>query len=334
MKFIPLQQTNEIINISNWQNIKPYEEGSKPKQELFSPKNVLNQNIQPNHRYINKYSTTIHDKKHREQFWIEIFAYYFAALIDIKVPKTFLSIDKDKKNGALTEWFYLDRILLNLAFKISNEQKLSYNENIIFIDDYISGYNFMNAKIENFDMKKGTKHNLQTLFDIMKDEKVDNWLELWIKYFVFDSLIGNTDRHQDNWGILYCKDQRFLSPAFDNGTSMGYEILNNNLHKFNDKENLIKYINKGYHHIKLSLNSDKHINHIELVKYLLEHYPKQTKSICLQILSFSRENIEEILNYLVQFKTIIPLTNERAEFMLKLIIKRKEILMELSNEFN
>jgi hypothetical protein len=28
------------------------------------------------------------------------------------------------------------------------------------------------------------------------------WLELWVKMFTFDALIGNTDRHQNNWGII------------------------------------------------------------------------------------------------------------------------------------
>jgi hypothetical protein len=54
----------------------------------------------------------------------------------------------------------------------------------------------------------------------------------WAKALTFDALIGNTDRHQDNWGIIITRQTEApnkikkmrISPVFDNGTSMGHEI--------------------------------------------------------------------------------------------------------------
>jgi hypothetical protein len=28
-----------------------------------------------------------------------------------------------------------------------------------------------------------------------------NWQQWWVDALLFDALIGNTDRHQDNWGV-------------------------------------------------------------------------------------------------------------------------------------
>ncbi|MFC1546442.1 HipA domain-containing protein [bacterium] len=265
---------------------------------------------------MNKYSR----ERHKEQFWVEIIAYYFGQLIDVDVPKTFISIDQKNENGALSEWFYRNDNSAKKAFSSSN---------INYVDKYISGYQFMNAKIRGYDLEKGEQHNLYTLFEIMTEEKVGNWLELWIKYFVFDALIGNTDRHQDNWGILNRKKGKYLSPAFDNGTSMGYEILEENILKFNDENYLEKYINKGYHHIKLSQTDQTHVKHLQLIEELINRYNKKAIRIIREVLSFDNKNVEEILNYLVKFNTIIPLTEKRADFILRLIIKRKNMLMRL-----
>jgi hypothetical protein len=326
MKF--LQKTDEIIDISNWYNLKIYEEGSKRKREVFSPQKVDNKFLNSNYRYLIKYSTDIHNKIHKEQFWIEIFAYYLGELVNVWVPRTFVAIDNKKEVGALSEWFYLDSYFLEESFKISNKNKLSF-KNINYVDNYISGYNFMAAKIEGYDQDKGGQHNLKTIFESMQKENVKDWLNHWIRNFVFDTLLGDTDRHQDNWGILYhINGNRYLSPAFDNGTSMGYEILENNFDKFNYDQ----YIKRGYHHIKLSLDSAKQIKHLDLISELIKLYDKKAKDIIENMLKFKKEDIENILNYLVKFNTIVPLTEKRAEFMLNLLWKRKQFIMQELNK--
>lgn len=61
-----------------------------------------------------------------------------------------------------------------------------------------------------------------------------------VGYFVFDALVGNTDRHHENWGMLLKpvkvpaadrqtgEQMRFkvaLAPTFDHGSSLGRELL-------------------------------------------------------------------------------------------------------------
>lgn len=77
---------------------------------------------------------------------------------------------------------------------------------------------------------KGKNHNFRALKKIFTDLELENrvtlnWQIYWAKTFLFDALIGNTDRHQDNWSII--QDRKNLKirifPIFDNGTSMGHE---------------------------------------------------------------------------------------------------------------
>lgn len=37
---------------------------------------------------------------------------------------------------------------------------------------------------------------------------------------VFDALVGNTDRHHENWAIV--EDTGLLAPSFDHGASLGF----------------------------------------------------------------------------------------------------------------
>ncbi len=48
-------------------------------------------------------------------------------------------------------------------------------------------------------------------------------------YLVLDALIGNTDRHHENWGILVKRTPRgmtgIIAPSFDHASSLGRELL-------------------------------------------------------------------------------------------------------------
>lgn len=49
------------------------------------------------------------------------------------------------------------------------------------------------------------------------------------EYLVLDALIGNTDRHHENWGILTRRTPaeavQFIAPSFDHASSLGRELL-------------------------------------------------------------------------------------------------------------
>ncbi len=74
----------------------------------------------------------------------------------------------------------------------------------------------------------------------------------WAETIAFDTLIGNSDRHTENWGVLVhdapnSTTAMEMSPAYDNGTSLAYEILENQLSRMNGSA-LQRYVAKGNHH--------------------------------------------------------------------------------------
>ena len=69
------------------------------------------------------------------------------------------------------------------------------------------------------------------------------------EYFVLDALIGNTDRHHENWGIVRRRDgdqwRGGVAPSFDHASSLGRELLDERRRVFLVQNEVGKYVAKG-----------------------------------------------------------------------------------------
>ena len=55
-------------------------------------------------------------------------------------------------------------------------------------------------------------------------EKVTDALGLFVGYLLLDAWIGNTDRHHENWGLLWRDGGLVLAPTYDHASSLGREL--------------------------------------------------------------------------------------------------------------
>ena len=46
--------------------------------------------------------------------------------------------------------------------------------------------------------------------------------DVFVGYLLFDAVIGNTDRHEENWAVIRRGDLRWLAPTFDHASSLGF----------------------------------------------------------------------------------------------------------------
>jgi len=315
---------NKPIVIDRWRKDETYDiytVGSRDKDAYFSPEKTENKCVKPNWRYLFKLSRTTPKVKFPWQFWCEIIAYRFGSVIGVRVPPAHIGLSKTYKKGidtyaALIEWFY-------------DESK----------DIYITGEQIMVGLIKDFDTQKGRKHNLKTIIDFFKSRK--EILNHWASVLTFDTLIGNTDRHQENWGLVL-KNTKLnpkegvniypsLAPAFDNGTALCYEILEQNFYKYGYINKLNKYLTgkKAKHHMKWSLDEEEQLNFYDFMKKFTMAFP-EIKPIIARHLSFTYQQVEEVLAPLVEAVSDpeYKLTRKRLDFILNLIFGRKGILEE------
>jgi len=305
------------VIIDDWLQDDTYEgvypKGARDKSAYFSPETVDESYLKGNYRYLFKLSRSWCPW----QFWGEIIAYRLGLITGVEVPPAHIGLN-NKYNpgeaiyGALIEWFYDDRK-----------------------DFYVEGGQFMIRLVKNYDRQKGTQHNFLT---IAKLKGLSGFGQHWAGVFTLDCLTGNTDRHQDNWGLVV-KDARqqptkrpklCFSPAFDNGTALGYEIVEKNIDRFVDENRLEKYLTnprRARHHMKWSLDEQEDFNFYDFMKKFVLEFP-DTKSIIGEQLSFSQPQLEEILNPLITAvsDTKYYLSQKRLRFIIEFIFKRKELL--------
>ncbi len=315
------QAPNEIVKIADWEYDPDhpfYPEGSRVKSLLFSPDKAPFDFIKEKHAYLFKQSR----ERYPTQFWAEVIAYRVGCLMGVEVPPAFVAFDSEANQfAALIEWFYV------YPFS-STDQNL-----------YISGGEYMKRLIPEYDQKKGKQHNVQTFVRFMNtvikpvgETAFDPLLDL-ARIFIFDSLIGNTDRHQDNWGIVWkIKNEEIyearLSPAFDNGTSLGHEILDSKLENFLDLERLNSYVKRGRHHIRWTLKSPNQCGHLELIELFVEKFPQYIVPM-IDCLNFNHEKLKSQIFELSEFSVNDNLSIERCEFVVNMILKRRDLLLDI-----
>jgi hypothetical protein len=139
-----------------------------------------------------------------KQIWSEVIAYKIGNLINVRVPRCLVARGRDGQLGALVEFFY------------------GY-PGVLGSPKFIHASDVLQRFIT--DKKLGKPHSVRVNLAICVALKIPAAAEWWGKTILFDALIGNTDRHPDNWGFLIYREggglRWALAPAFDNGTSLG-----------------------------------------------------------------------------------------------------------------
>ena len=314
------------IDISEWgrhvEFSEAYPEGARPKRIVISPAEPLQDVIRPSWQYMFKLS----DPKYPEQFWSELIAYQVGQLLDVPVPPAHAGFDEmTGECGSLSEWFY------------------EPNEDVF----YAAGY-FFYREIKGFDKEKGTQHNILTAQKlnetfIGKDQIYDFW-----SMILFDSLIGNTDRHQENWGYLlnispnsksvarrrneqYSVRLKF-APWFDNGTSLGYQIIARKFLQWDDTR-LDNFIKKGTHHFRYAMDNLTQIGHLDSMRFIAKYNPEVKHLLQLRLKNFDITQFSATLTKLVDLPMPkgAKLTKERADFIVRLTSRRLEMIMDTLN---
>ena len=143
---------------------------------------------------------------------------------------------------------------------------------------------------------------------------------------IFDALIGEQDRHEENWGITEYNNKYEISPLYDNGDSLLREFRNiSNAKKYyNNIKDFDAYINRS----KCIVYKENHKNcykHFELIKVLYDKYPDYVIPEVKKLKKLTDSVIKDIVNK-------IPdnlLTIKHKEYIISYLIKRRNLLLKI-----
>ena len=190
-----------------------------------------------------------------------------------------------------------------------------------FTDDDHILYEFESLALSTNPDKK-IETELSDIMDVIAESKMINSTETKEKFwdmFVIDSLIGNTDRHNGNWGFLLNKKNGKISfaPIYDCGSCLNPMLEDAELEKINDTEIKNLAIN-CYSCLK---ENSKKINYMSYIKQMKN---KECNNAIKRI--FMSINILEIEKFI---DNIECMEKARKDFYKEVMKVRYDILRDV-----
>lgn len=120
-----------------------------------------------------------------------------------------------------------------------------------------------------------SSHTLTNIWQVMDEVFVESEAKLHGKlciadYLVLDAVIGNTDRHHENWGILFNlagEDLKcLLAPSFDHASSLGRELRDDRRDRLLDENRVGNYVERGHGAIYWTEEDARGPSPLELVR--------------------------------------------------------------------
>ncbi len=164
----------KFYDISTW-NERHYLQtgGTRNKVILENPDN--------HSEYYFKTSLKREMKDYKHEFWSEIIASEIGELLGFDMLKYDIAYNRG-------EIGCLSKSMITMG-------KNTLNEGIKYLTGYDTTY--------NPDEKESKKqYTFQLICEALKYYKFERYIEKIIEIIILDSIIGNSDRHQENWGII------------------------------------------------------------------------------------------------------------------------------------
>lgn len=119
-------------------------------------------------------------------------------------------------------------------------------------------------------------------------------------YMVLDALIGNTDRHHENWGILLGRVNnrwRFIVvPSYDHASSLGRELRDERRDRLMAENRIGDYAERGRGAIYWSEDERHGPSPLELVRCAASTYPDLFHSALAKLQKLDKDSISTIVN--------------------------------------
>lgn len=288
---------SKIIDYTDWDEYEGASEGSGRSDKIW----LINKNTKEIglFKYTKSHETTEHIS--------EKIASDVAKLLGLNCAE--IEIGKYKSEiGSMSYLINKDDEILIEGIYLINEMYPFYNSYTM--------YDSMNEEYYSLEMilKSLNKYNLKKEF---------------VKIVIFDYLIGNTDRHQNNWAIIQKGEKVRLCPIYDNGSSLCCYIKEENIVTYlgNDKVRFNSLVNtKSKSRIRIDKKSKKEPTHLEVIKYIKIHYNDYIEEFLFIVMKcISKESIDKLLN---DYDESL-ISSDRKELIRRFLLEKLRLIKEI-----
>lgn len=161
---------------------------------------------------------------------------------------------------------YRDRIG-SMSYLINSNREILI-EGIYLINRLYPSYN----PYTMYDDDNKEYYSLEMILNSLEEYNIR---QEFLNIVIFDFLIGNTDRHQNNWAVIGNENDIKISPLYDNGSSLCSYLEEESIDSYlgNDKIRFNSIVNsKSRSRIRVDKKTKKEPTHLEVIKYLKQNY--------------------------------------------------------------
>lgn len=160
-----------------------------------------------------------------------------------------------------------------LSYNILHDNQ-TMSEGVAYISRIYNKYNPQLCQ----DLESGEYYCLQMILNSLPSEELR---KEFLKIMMFDFIIGNSDRHSNNWAIIKNRsDKESMAPLYDNGSSLCSLVKESEIKSYlgNDKVRFEALVDtKSRTIIRIDGKNKNRPTHKEVLKYLSENYYDETK---------------------------------------------------------
>ncbi|WP_412473566.1 HipA domain-containing protein [Halobacteriovorax sp. YZS-1-1] len=302
---------NKFTDVSSWINLDQEWAGTREKY-------ILKPN-EKSSRYLIKFP-----EYGENEIYTELFNSYLAMSFGLNVASYFPCLYKNKK-GIIVKRF--------LDEQKNNEELWEMKE---LICEY-SGDIGLGKKLGR-DKVVLKEHDIDNIVMILNEEFGSKILHSFFKMIGFDCLIGHSDRHWENYGIILTGDKdhnlsyRF-APLYDTATSflVGWsEDKIKQILKSGELDDPLWYRPTSKKNTcRITINGNPRTNHMDLLEHIINNtgYAKYLTSLFEPINKYNEKTVRYILRNFCK-----GLSQDRKNVIIKILSMRHALISEIINK--
>lgn len=205
-------------------------------------------------------------------------------------------------------------------------------------ESLIEGINYILKIYPEYDMNNLKDRASDKVYSLeMIKESIENYIKFddFLVIPIFDYLIGNTDRHQNNWAIIYDGIGMHLSPLYDNSSSLCAYMKETDLKAClgNDKMKWLSVVEtKSKSVIRIKSTDKKKPTHLQVLQYICENFYEETRDLVSRIIArVNEKNIDIILEPYSDDQLSSDRKRVIKKYLLHKVDKLREVYFEKEN---
>jgi len=221
------------------------------------------------------------------------------------------------------------------------------NERLLLGNEILAGHVNRYPEAEGERFYVNPKYTLDLTLDVLSDDELNiqvdpDWPlpdqistvpEAFLGLLLIDAWIGNTDRHDNNWGILEQSTPegpiRYLAPTFDHASSLGRELTDDKRHErltTNDKNRTIEaYIERCRSAFVRQEGVEETIHPTDVFHQAATQYPVAANAWLNKLETIQSTTVEAIFDRIPE----VRISNVSISFALRQLTLNRDALLDL-----